>query len=137
MPTAFLDNKSSHFFIFNPWIRLQLNCPCATFFFACSNSLIFILSRDPFHADLPVLCPPENTGEPLVFGVSRGRGMEHWSYLGRSLMISFGWWCYQFMPAGDTGEHVVIRCFRGIWNGNVDQTWVTIIFITVWSFLMF
>ena len=32
MPTAFLDNKSSHFFIFNPWIRLQLNCPCATFF---------------------------------------------------------------------------------------------------------
>ena len=72
MSTKFLDKISSYLFIFNPCINLQLICPCANFhfilfhfilffIFTCSKfSIVFILSFDPFLADLPVLCPPGN-----------------------------------------------------------------------------
>ena len=39
-------------------------------------------------------------------------------------MISFGWWCFQFVPSGGTGEHVVLGCFRAIWDWNIGQRWV-------------
>ena len=28
------------------------------------------------------------------------------------------------MISGDAGEHVVLGCFRGIWDWNVGQRWV-------------
>ena len=68
-----------HLFIFNRCISLQLICPCANFhftlfhfilffIFACSkSSIVFILSLDPFLADVPVLRPSGNAGRPLVF----------------------------------------------------------------------
>ena len=95
--------------------------------FACSKfSIVSILSFDPFLADLPVLCPPGNTGGSLAFWCFQGAWMEwgYLSYLGQLMMVSFGWWCSQFMPSGGPGEHVVLGCFQGIWNGNVGQRWV-------------
>ena len=28
------------------------------------------------------------------------------------------------MPSGDAGQHMVLRCFGGIWDWNVGPTWV-------------
>ena len=33
--------------------------------------------------------------------------------MGQLMMISFDWWCFQFMPSGGVGEHVVLGCFGG------------------------
>ena len=45
--------------------------------------------------------------------------------MGPLMMIKFGWWCFQFMPSGGAGEHMVLECFLwGIWDWNIDQKWV-------------
>ena len=89
MSIRFLNKMSSYLFIFNPCISLQLICPCAHgcvltfisfyfilfFVFACSKSLIvFILSLDPFLANLLRFCAPWKC-QWRVFGsdVSRGQ----------------------------------------------------------------
>ena len=88
MSAKFLDKISSYLFIFNLCISLQLICPCANFhfilfhfilffIFTCSKfSIVFILSLDPFLADLPVLCLPGNARGLWFSDVSKGRGME-------------------------------------------------------------
>ena len=44
--------------------------------------------------------------------------------MGQSMMISFGCWCFQFIPSWGAGEHLVLGCFRRIWDWNVGQRWV-------------
>ena len=127
MSTRFLDKISSYLFIFNPCISLQLTCPCANFhfilfhfilffIFACSkSSIVFVLSLDPFLADLPVLCPPENARGLLVFWCFQGAwngGIGH-------IWIN-QWWSYlaDCVPSlcplgGGGGEKVVSDVFGG------------------------
>ena len=133
MSIRFLNKMSSYLFIFNPCISLRLICPCAHgcvltfisfyfilfFVFACSKSLIVFISCHLI-LFLPVFSgfvPPGNVnGGSLVFWCFQGAGVEwdYWSYLGQSMMVSFGWWCSQFMPSRGITDHVVLGCFQGI-----------------------
>ena len=71
-----------YLFIFNLWIRLQLICPCARFCFLLAVSLwLFLLSLEPFLANLLVLWAPQNTGESVVLRFCAGHS------------ILFSWWC--------------------------------------------
>ena len=41
--------------------------------------------------------------------------------MGQLMMISFGWWCFQFIPSGGARGHVVLECFGGIWDWKVAR----------------